>query len=156
MFVSILSVFSVDDYYLFSAPCYSIHQTPIQINKHTKRINCKTKAGWTWLFCSTCFCCYCCNTVCLLVCCGSSLFLTNNIEGKITECWLINEGGIYFLILHVKRAKLLAHDWSSCCLATAHAIKKLFFCNNGVSFQDSWRGIYRRIKGQEWKWKHEE
>ena len=26
------------------------------------------------------------------------------------------------------RAKLLAHDWSSDCLATAYSMKKLFFC----------------------------
>ena len=32
----------------------------------------------------------------------------------------------------MKRAKLLADDWSSDCLATAYSVKKLFFCNNGV------------------------
>ena len=62
----------------------------------------------------------------------------------------------FFLICFVKRAKLLNHDWSSDCLATAYSIKKLFFCNNGVSFRDSWWGIYQRIKGHEWKWKQEE
>ena len=44
---------------------------------------------------------------------------------------------------------MFAHDWSSGCLATAYAIEKLLlqiFCNNGVSFRDSWRRIYRRIK----------
>ena len=47
----------------------------------------------------------------------------NNLEGKISECWSVNEEGIFFfLILLVKRAKLLAHDWSSGCLATAYAI----------------------------------
>ena len=55
----------------------------------------------------------------------------------------------------MKRAKLPAHDWSSGRLGTAHSIEKLFFCNKGVSFRDL-RGIYRRIKGQERKWKHEE
>ena len=70
----------------------------------------------------------------------------NNIEGKITECWLVNEEGIFFLICFVKRAKLLAHDWSSDYLATAYSIEKFFFCNNGISFQDSWRGLYRIIK----------
>ena len=29
-------------------------------------------------------------------------------------------------------------------------------CNNTVSFRDRWRGIHRRINGQEWKRKHEE
>ena len=29
-------------------------------------------------------------------------------------------------------------------------------CNNGVMFRDSWRGIYRRIKRKQRKWKHEE
>ena len=33
--------------------------------------------------------------------------------------------------------------------------EKLFFCHNGVSPRNSWRGLYRRIKGQERKWKHE-
>jgi len=44
----------------------------------------------------------------------------------------------FFVICFVKRAKLLAHDWSSGCLATAYSIEKLFICNDG--------GIYRRIK----------
>ena len=67
--------------------------------------------------------------------------------------------GYFFLILLVKRAKLLTHDCSSGCLATAYAIEKLLlktFCNNGFWFWDNWRGIYRRIKRQEWKQKHEE
>ena len=80
----------------------------------------------------------------------------NNIEGKITECWLVNEESIFLKICFVMRAKLLAHDWSSSCLATAFSIDKLCFCNNGVLFRDSWRGIYRRVKGQEQKWKDEE
>ena len=33
----------------------------------------------------------------------------------------------------VKRAKLLAHDWSSACPATIYSLEKLFFCTNGVS-----------------------
>jgi len=39
----------------------------------------------------------------------------------------------FFVICFVKRAKLLAHDWSSGCLATAYSIEKLFSCNIGVS-----------------------
>ena len=35
----------------------------------------------------------------------------------------------------MKRTKLLAHDWSSGRLATGHSIEKLFFSNNGVSFE---------------------
>ena len=35
----------------------------------------------------------------------------------------------------MNRAKLLARDWSSGRLATAHSIERLFFCNNGVSFE---------------------
>ena len=81
---------------------------------------------------------------------------TNNIAGKITECWLVNEECIFSSLCFVKGAKLLAHDWSSGCLATAYSIEKLFFCHSGVSCGDSWRGVYRRIKGQEWEWKHEE
>ena len=61
----------------------------------------------------------------------------------------------FLLILIVKREKWLAHDWSLGCLPTVYGIEKLFFCNNDVSFQDSWRGIYRRIKGQELKWNKE-
>ena len=84
----------------------------------------------------------------------------NNIEGKITEYWLVNEDSIFFLISFVKRAKLLAQNGSSGCLATANAISgsccKKVFCNNGVPFWDSWRRIYRRIKRQELKWKHKE
>ena len=67
--------------------------------------------------------------------------------------------GYFFLILLVKRAKLLAHDWSSGCLATVYAIEKLLlkmFCDNGVSFRDSWWGMYRRLERQERKWKHKE
>ena len=62
----------------------------------------------------------------------------------------------FFLNFVVKSARLLARDWSSGCLATVYAIEKLFFCNSGLSFRDSWQGIYQRIKGQERKWKHEE
>ena len=29
----------------------------------------------------------------------------------------------------------MIHDWSSGCLATASAMEKLFFCNNGASFE---------------------
>ena len=49
-------------------------------------------------------------------------------------------------------AKLLTHDRSSGCLATAYSIEKLLlkkFCNNGILFRDSRRGIHRRIKRQE-------
>ena len=56
----------------------------------------------------------------------------HNIEGKITECCLVNEEGIFSEFCFMKRAKLLTQDWSSGCLATAHLIEKLFFCNNGV------------------------
>ena len=38
----------------------------------------------------------------------------------------------------MKRAKLLARDWSSGRLATAHSIEKLFFYNNGVSFNEEY------------------
>ena len=62
--------------------------------------------------------------------CISFCSYPNNIGGKITECWLVNnEEGIFFLILLVKRAKFLAADWSSGCPATAYAIaKKLKVC----------------------------
>ena len=62
---------------------------------------------------------------------------------RLLEClityWakLLNTDWLFFILL-VKRAKLLAHDWSSGCLATAYAIEKLFFCNNGgVSIRGS-------------------
>ena len=35
----------------------------------------------------------------------------------------------------MKRAKLLAHDWSSDYLATAYAIEKLFFCKMVYRFE---------------------
>ena len=41
---------------------------------------------------------------------------------------------------------MLADDWSSGCLATAYAIEKLFCCNNGISFRESWRGIYQNLR----------
>ena len=46
----------------------------------------------------------------------------------------------------MKRAKLLAHDWSSGRLATAHSIEKLFICNNGVSFPDSYKEYIKELK----------
>ena len=52
---------------------------------------------------------------------------------------------VFFLIFLEKRAKLLAHDWLSGCLATASAIERLLleiFCNNGVSFRDNRREKY--------------
>ena len=52
---------------------------------------------------------------------------TNNTAGKIT----------FSSFCFMKWAKLLAHDWSSGRLATAHSIEKLFFCNSGVSFRGS-------------------
>ena len=39
-------------------------------------------------------------------------------------------------------AKLLAHDWSSCCLATYYSIEKLLFYNNVVSFRVDEEHIY--------------
>ena len=86
---------------------------------------------------------------------GLILNWIQNTEGKITECWLVN-GEYFFKFGFVKRAKLHAHNWSSGCLTTAYSIEKLFFSNNDVSFWDSWRGMYRGIKGQERKWKQEQ
>ena len=37
-----------------------------------------------------------------------TLLTHNKIEGKITECWLVNDEGTFFLNLLVKRPKLLA------------------------------------------------
>ena len=52
------------------------------------------------------------------------LTLFYNIEGKISYAeWSMKR--VFFLSLLMKRAKLLAHDWSSGCLATAYAIEKL-------------------------------
>ena len=48
------------------------------------------------------------------------------IESKITDCWLLNEDGILFLLLLVIRVKSLADNWSSGCLTAAYAIEKLF------------------------------
>ena len=47
------------------------------------------------------------------------------------------------------------YDWSSGCPATAYAIEKLFFCNNGVSFDKSkndnsknnteyWKNVFKK------------
>ena len=66
-------------------------------------------------------------------------FWLNNNEGKVTECRLVNEeSGFFFFIFLAKRAKLLAHDWSSEPLATAYANEKYFlYIKNGVSFRDN-------------------
>ena len=53
---------------------------------------------------------------------------TNNIEGKITECWLVNKERIFFLILLCEEGKITRSRWSTGCLATAYSIEKLFFC----------------------------
>ena len=51
-------------------------------------------------------------------------YTTNDIEGKITECWLVSEEGNFsHMILIVKGAKFL--DWFSGCLATAYAVKRM-------------------------------
>ena len=42
----------------------------------------------------------------------------------------------------MRRKKLLAHDWSSGCLATAYSVEKLFFCNNGISFREEFDKEY--------------
>ena len=42
---------------------------------------------------------------------------------------LIGQRREFFLFCFAKKAKLLAHDWSLGCLATAYSIEKLFFCN---------------------------
>ena len=42
----------------------------------------------------------------------------------------------------MRREKLLAHDWSSGCLATAYSVEKLFFCNNGISFREEFDKEY--------------
>ena len=72
-----------------------------------------------------------------------------SFEDRLFEClityrakllnadWSIRRVFFSLLILLVKRAKLLAHDCSSGCLATAYTSEKLFFCNNGVSFRDN-------------------
>ena len=46
-----------------------------------------------------------------------------------TDC-MVNKESIFSSFCFVKRAKLLAHDWSSGRLATAHSIEKLFNNNN--------------------------
>ena len=58
----------------------------------------------------------------------AGVYFANSIEGRITECWLVNEEGVVLLYREVVAKK---------------------FCNNGVSFRDSWQRIHRRIKSQE-------
>ena len=61
--------------------------------------------------------------------------LEKNQRGTVPfRFFLEGRGGLY--TGYTKRAKLLAHDWSSSPLATACAMEK-FFCDNGVSFRDS-------------------
>ena len=43
------------------------------------------------------------------------IYTTNNIEGKITECWLVNkEGDFSHMILLVKRANFLMSSTKHC------------------------------------------
>ena len=49
---------------------------------------------------------------------------------------MVNEEGIFFLILLVKEGKIIRSWLVLGCLATAHTIEKLFFCDNGFSFRD--------------------
>ena len=39
--------------------------------------------------------------------CNRLVSVYNNIAGKITEYWLVNEEGIFFLILLVKEGKII-------------------------------------------------
>ena len=57
-------------------------------------------------------------------------------EGKITQSWLV--------------VRLPGNSWCY------REVGLKIFCNNGVSFRDSRREIYKRIKRQERKRKHEE
>jgi len=64
---------------------------------------------------------------------------------------------LFFLILLVKRPKLLVHDWFSSCLATANAIKKLLlksFCikelkdksenENTKKSMECWKNVFKK------------
>ena len=68
--------------------------------------------------------------------------------------------GYFFLNFACEEGKItrsrLALRLPSNSLCHQEVVAKIFFCNNGVSFRDSGRGIYVRIKRQEKKWKHEE
>ena len=46
----------------------------------------------------------------------------------------------------MKRAKLLAHDWSSGCLATAYAIEKLFYVIMASRFEIVDKEYIKKIK----------
>ena len=83
--------------------------------------------------------------------CAFNITLINNIEGKITECWLVNEEGIFFLILLVKWEKLLGDDWSSGCLAIAYAIEKLLlnpFFDNASRFEVANEEYIKELKNK--------
>ena len=85
-------------------------------------------------------------------------FFTNNIEGKITECWLVNEESIFFLNFALWRGQ---NYWLT--IGPQLTWQQLIQSRNCFSVTMasrfeiySWRGIYRRIKGHERKWKQEE
>ena len=63
---------------------------------------------------------------------SSKIFISNIAKRtKLMKAdWPVKRG-FFFVTLLVKIAKLLAHDWSSGCLATA-----MLSCNNTVSFRD--------------------
>ena len=55
----------------------------------------------------------------------------------------------------MKRAKLLAHDWSSGCLATAYSIEKLFFVTMASRLEINDEEYIEELKDEQ-KWKHGE
>ena len=62
--------------------------------------------------------------------------------------------GYFYLILLEKRAKLLAHDWSSDCPTTAYAIEKLLlkiFCNNCEQLKGKSKNENTRKSAEYWK-----
>ena len=52
-------------------------------------------------------------------------YTTNNIEGKITECWLVNEEGNFSYMTWRWRGQNFS-IFLSVCLETAYALKKMF------------------------------
>ena len=82
---------------------------------------------------------------------------SSNIKSKVTECWLVNEKGI-FLNFPCEEGKITRSRLVFRLLSNSLCYREVSknFHTNGVPFRDTWGGIYQRIIRHERKWKHQE
>ena len=68
---------------------------------------------------------------------------TNNIEGKITECWLVNEESIFFLILLCEEGKTTRSR-------LVHKLPCNSLFNREVVFLYQWRLVSRYVVDEDY------